>query len=547
MAMILRNSSRLSVLSWLVASMLVAGIFPLTDDEALYYVYGLHLDWGFHDHPPMVALFTALGNIFRTELAVRLGAVLSSTAALWIGSVIVKERKGNLMAFHLGWWMIPLLHLYSIIITPDVPLLFFTMLLWLVLHRWQQSDNDRLSLWLIPILAALMYSKYHAALLIFLSLMLWRRFWKPLPIIAALLALVLFFPHLWWQYTHDFDTFRYHFVDRGGIFEWENLLAFVGAQVVLFHPYLWVLLFHRAKARDAWQQLHWRVVVGLLLFFTLMTLRGRAEAHWAAAAAFSLLFLISEMPGLNMRQLRRWAVPTIAVLLLIRVPLFFDSPLKLHAFKERELMLDLHEKAEDAPVCFMNSYQRPSLYRFHTGKVAHSINNMWGGLSQYQLWHFDTALVNQPFLWMASYDKPDFDTLTLAGKLRRVKWIESYQPLAKTWLVFDDDQIHLKPGKQLIEVTVENRSLVTINYDSLSRFDVTLFFNHKYPGEIITDVRRIHWPSTLEGGASARATFELELPDTTGSFWFKVGGRQRGWPHTINSHRIFAEITADTE
>lgn len=542
-----RSFTRLSLLAWFFASLLVAGIFPLTDDEALYYVYGLNLDWGFHDHPPMVALFTSLGNLFRTELAVRIGAVLSSTTALWIGSVIVRERNGSLTAFHLGWWMIPLLHLYGIIITPDVPLLFFTMLLWLVVHRWQQSDNDRMSLWLIPILAALMYSKYHAAILIFLSLLLWRRFWRPLPPVSSLLAFGLFLPHLWWQYTHDFDTFRYHFVDRGGVFEWENLLAFAGAQVVLFHPYLWVLLFRRAKARDGWQLLHMRVIIGLLVFFTLMTFRGRAEAHWAAAASFSLLFVISEIPDLNIRRLRQWAIPTIVILLLIRTPLLVDSPLNLHAYQERALMNDLHKEAGRAPVCFMNSYQRPSLYRFHTGEAAHSINNMWGGLSQYQLWHYDTALVNRPFLWMASYNKSKFDTLTLAGKQRRVKWIDRYQPLAKTWLIFDEERLSLAPGTQQLHFTIENRSLAAIDYDALEALDVTFFFNHKYPGEIIADVKRIDWPSALEAGASARATVEIELPDTTGSFWFKVGCSQQGWPHTINSHRHWAEITANTE
>ncbi|MCG7754944.1 glycosyltransferase family 39 protein, partial [Flavihumibacter cheonanensis] len=63
--------------------------------------------------------------------------------------------------------------------------------------------------------ALLMYSKYHGAFLILVSLipnyrLLWNRYFY----LAALVGIGLYSPHLYWQYQHDFVSFRYHLVQR---------------------------------------------------------------------------------------------------------------------------------------------------------------------------------------------------------------------------------------------------------------------------------------------------------------------------------------------
>ncbi len=44
-----------------VISLFQAGFTELMDDEAYYWVYSRHLDWGYFDHPPMVALLIKMG------------------------------------------------------------------------------------------------------------------------------------------------------------------------------------------------------------------------------------------------------------------------------------------------------------------------------------------------------------------------------------------------------------------------------------------------------------------------------------------------------
>lgn len=537
----LKNLLENSWWPWLLITLCTAAFAPITDDEALYYMYGLHLDWGFHDHPPLVALFTSPGNLAASTLAVRFFTVLASTLSLWIGVHIVKERTGDHRLFQVFWWMLPILHVYSFIVTPDVPLLFFTMLLWWVLHKWMQSNDDRYAWWLVPVLAGLMYAKYHAAILLIIALLPMRRFWRPTPLLATLGAVLLFLPHLWWQYLNEFDTWRYHFIDRSGAFAPMNLLAFAGAQIALFHPYLWWRFFKRKAPENEWQRLHLRVFVGLIVFFLLMTFRGRSEAHWAAAGAFSLLFLISRT-SFNSRALTYWGAGTIALLLIGRLLFIVDTPLNAHARNEEKLMHDLHAVAGDRPVAFMNSYPRPSLYHFYTGGTAHNVANMHGGMTQYQLWHYDTALSTQPFFWMASYERHSFDTLTLGGKLRRVKWIEDYQPLEKLWVHFAQGTYTVKQGTFEVEIDLENKSLLPLDLAAANDLRVDFFMNHKKPEEYITQIECVDWPDQLAPGERIPAKVRITLPDTTGDFWFKIGVEQRGWPHSINSHRTFLEI-----
>lgn len=46
---------------WLLLGLLQAGLTELQDDEAYYWVFSRHLDWGYFDHPPMTALLVKAG------------------------------------------------------------------------------------------------------------------------------------------------------------------------------------------------------------------------------------------------------------------------------------------------------------------------------------------------------------------------------------------------------------------------------------------------------------------------------------------------------
>ncbi|MGZ3939646.1 MAG: ArnT family glycosyltransferase, partial [Flavisolibacter sp.] len=65
----------------------------LDGDEAYYWTYSRHLQWGYFDHPPVVALSVKLGELFgHGRLFTRLGAVLLSTLTIYFGYRALPDR-----------------------------------------------------------------------------------------------------------------------------------------------------------------------------------------------------------------------------------------------------------------------------------------------------------------------------------------------------------------------------------------------------------------------------------------------------------------------
>src|SRR5690606_38092108 len=110
---------------------------------------------------------------------------------------------------------IVLFHVYSFITTPDSPLFFFTVSFFLLFRRYLEQDSYKLAVTLGVIIALMLYSKYHAILVIFFSLLPNLKLLKrPSLWLAAGTALILFLPHILWQISNDYPSVQFHLIDR---------------------------------------------------------------------------------------------------------------------------------------------------------------------------------------------------------------------------------------------------------------------------------------------------------------------------------------------
>lgn len=113
---------------WFLLNGIQAYFTNLTNDEAYYWVYSLRLDWGYFDHPPVVALFVRLGYLFfNNEFGVRLITILSQIAALlliyrYLLPAEIKEKRSAAIVIVMA--LIPILHVFAFIGTPDAPVFF---------------------------------------------------------------------------------------------------------------------------------------------------------------------------------------------------------------------------------------------------------------------------------------------------------------------------------------------------------------------------------------------------------------------------------------
>src|SRR6478735_8889000 len=115
---------------WTLLNFIQAGFTVLLNDEAYYWVYSNYLDWGYFDHPPMVALLIKAGYaLFHNEFGVRFFTVLLNTFTLLILYRLLPRKNDQLFYTIAG--SIALLQLGGFIAVPDMPLVFFVALFFL--------------------------------------------------------------------------------------------------------------------------------------------------------------------------------------------------------------------------------------------------------------------------------------------------------------------------------------------------------------------------------------------------------------------------------
>ncbi len=230
------------LLVWFTLNLIQALFMEILSDEAYYKLYAEHLDWGYYDHPPMVALMIKASSFFFSgNLGIRfLTVLLQLFTLLLIWMTIENKESGNhkVYTFFIVSGSIFMFTGYGVITAPDAPLLFFTALFLYSYRKFIGSQKWTFTLLLAVSMAALVYSKYQAVLVIgfavLSNLVLLRRFrfW-----IAGILAVILVFPHFYWQFSHDFPSLQYHLVYRLENFKVKHILEYLPNQLILMNPF----------------------------------------------------------------------------------------------------------------------------------------------------------------------------------------------------------------------------------------------------------------------------------------------------------------------
>ena len=79
------------ILIWTLLNIFQSWTTELTSDEAYYWFYASNLEWGYYDHPPLLALLVKMGTfLLNGEIGVRLFNVLLMSAGLLFLFKIIK-------------------------------------------------------------------------------------------------------------------------------------------------------------------------------------------------------------------------------------------------------------------------------------------------------------------------------------------------------------------------------------------------------------------------------------------------------------------------
>lgn len=402
----------------LVLNLIQAYFTELIYDEAYYWYYAQNLDWGYFDHPPMVALLIKISSFFFPgELGVRfMSCILSVATYLVLWQVVDHPKKKDYVVhFFLLLFSMTLMNAYGFFTLPDTPLLFFTALFLLLYKRFLANPTVLVSLLLGLVMAALMYSKYHAALVIlfvFLSNISLAKNGKAW--LAVGFALLCYVPHFLWLYEHDFVSIRYHLYERPNqAYSFEKFtLGYVVNLVAIFGLlFYWVYLsLIKNRSKDKFSKALKYLVYGVIIFFFISSFNRRVQTQWVIVISIPMAVIAFQHLIENAKS-RKWmyriGMVSAVLLLYARTWLIHQPllPLLYEAHGNKAWTTELRSKAGDIPVVFSNSYRASPMYEFYTGIPTYSLNDYMYRKNQYSIDNSEERMRGKKVVFTTKYRK----------------------------------------------------------------------------------------------------------------------------------------------
>jgi len=397
-----------------VLNLVQVALTELTSDEGYYWFYSRSLEWGYAEHPPLIALMVRIGYaLFPNQLGVRLvNVILNALSVLLLFKLVPRREPKNDARIYLMVLSLPLLNYLAFIIFPDGPLLLFVVSFLMGYRRFLAKD-DLPAVLLVGLSTALMlYSKYLGILVVgFTVLSNLRLLRSPKFWLAMLLALVLFLPHLAWQFTHRFPTFEYQLEGRAAPISTSHLFEYISQQLLAIGPGLIFIPFVY-RTQDRFERALQVICIGTFVLFLFTALTMFVHFHWTAITLFPLLLLASKYyeDDKRKRLFHFLVLPMgLAVVLLRLYLMFWIVPVNhtsVDYYHGRDLWSrDIQQVAGDRPVFFGRNARESALYAFYSGQMGVALQTDRHHRSQYELWNYEDSLqgrevvmvMNSPF------------------------------------------------------------------------------------------------------------------------------------------------------
>lgn len=528
---------------------LVQGYFTeLIYDEAYYWYYAQNLDWGYFDHPPMVAFLIKLSSfLFDGELGVRfMSCVLSVGTYLILWELIDNPKKKDyVIHFFLLLFSMTLMNAYGFLTLPDTPLLFFTALFLLLYKRFLNNPTIWTSIFMGVVMAALMYSKYHAVLVILfvflsnLKLITDKKAW-----LAVSVALVCYTPHFLWLYQNDFVSIKYHLYERPNqaySFTKFTLGYFVNLVAIFGLLFYWVYLsLIKTKSTNKFTKALLYLTYGVLIFFFISSFNRRVQTQWIIIISIPMAILAFNHLIENAKS-RKWmyrmGILSLIILVYARAWLVFKPllPLWFETHGNKQWVTVLNSKAEDAPIVFENSYRRAPMYEFYSRIPTFTLNNHMYRKNQYSIDGSEERVRGKKIVYVSkfrnsgdiSYNNPD--STVFYGTF--IKDFSSYRKLQCIVEKIEDENQYLLKLFNPYEFDIPLEEL---------KYTVAYSNKHKQVKEMIP--LKVKPESSSEIILKSKDTllfqFELPKPKMENPGYFRIGIAENGLLPGLNGKPV---------
>ena len=495
----------------------------LLPDEAYYWVYSQYMSWGFFDHPPFVAVWVTISDfLFTDELGVRFFSSISFSLLIYLVWITIDHplKKKFTWLFIVLVFSTALLNVYGFITTPDTPLLFFFALFLWSYKEYLTKRNTVSYLLLSLAITGMMYSKYQGILIVlFIFLSNWKlakdyKIW-----LVCLGALVLYIPHIHWQYINDFPSVRYHLYERASVATYKfeyTLMHFVNAIAILGFTFIvmYKAFFKGIKSTDLFHKGLNYIISGFFIFFLVSSFRGHVQAQWIAPIMLPLILITFNYLVENNTQLKLFnylAIANISIILFVRIMIANEGiiPVKLDFHGNKQWTLKVKEFTKGSDKLFINSFQNASIYWFYTKEKTHYQKNYLGRKNQYGFIPNNDVYTSDSIAYITRISK-EYSTIKMKSSGKDsifISFINDYKSFFDIEIDFVNSSniVFNTSTKKMYDVIVKNPYKFDIN---LNDIEVLVAFqnnkgNEKYsiPSKINTSIVK----------ASSEEIFSLEL------------------------------------
>ena len=421
------------------------GSAQLIPDEAYYWQYAQHMDLSFYDHPPMVAWLIWLGTslLGHNEFGVRIGALICGFVAIGYLYMLARNLydKSTAMRSVMLWTILPIGFASGLVMLPDAPLIAAWAATLYYMERALIANQRSAWLGMGIAFGCGILSKYTLGLLgiaalVFVLIDSNARNWlkRPYPYCAALLALSLFSPVIFWNVNNHWASFAFQsnrvLTDGSYDFAVHYLFLYV---IILLTPVGFIAAILALFSSDSSSEspiaqrrdLFIKIFTGVPFFVCLvLSTFDQPRFHWTGPIWLAILPTIAWMIGkTNSYNIitkylgTAWRFTIITCLFAYSLTLHYVTLgipgipyqfLAEHYFWQevaaevKHIAEETHNKSGKEPIIVgMSKWSVASALAFYTHGISLDIRsrNLFGGAgSMYEFWYPTQAPTDRPII-----------------------------------------------------------------------------------------------------------------------------------------------------
>ncbi|MDM7274043.1 glycosyltransferase family 39 protein [Sulfurihydrogenibium azorense] len=457
----------------------------LSPEEAQYWLWSKFLDLSYYSKPPLIAYLNFLSTavLGDTEIGVRINAIilgfLIALITYLFSLYLFKDEK---LAFFnsVFIYFIPAYDIASILFLTDTPLAFFYLSLCYLFYVAVKENKP--IIWILTGISAGLgfLSKYSIVfffpvMIVYLTIFSRKTFKEKWFYISIIIAGVFTLPVLYWNFSHDFVSFKHvgklSGAEQGFSLNFKHfgdyILGQIGINSLFLLPFFVYSIYKAFKERD--EKLIYLSLSPLVVFFFFgfMALKKNVEANWPAFG-YSTLYILTGY--FIYKRFLKLALPPMALSLLSIIILFYtpildkvgltnilppkiDPTKRLVGWQEMGGFVSALKKDYHRSFVFSDSYHISSELSFYMeGKpfvycirVDRRMNqwDLWEGLKKYEnKGYWGIYVADHPITEKvkSGFESVEFQT-TYDVKYRGVKVKEYYIYILKNYKKIEEDPI----------------------------------------------------------------------------------------------------------